>query len=145
MMSTSLLISWLRSVLGIFLLSHTGTLAFTRPLSTPRLCPPTHARTPTSARDLQMKWIFTRGQGNQQSLGDIGGRGSQGEFYYVQTQKARLSAPKEAVGGSHKLCLFPRNNVLPPFGEEFIGVYEMRYRQMLHDIQVTLFLTPPYS
>ena len=30
--------------------------------------------------------------------------------------------------------IFPRNQVLAPLGEEFVGVYEMRYRQLFDNI-----------
>ena len=30
--------------------------------------------------------------------------------------------------------IFPRNQVLAPLGEEYIGVYEMRYRQLFNEI-----------
>ena len=38
------------------------------------------------------------------------------------------------LGKERIIPLFPRNQVLGPLGEEFLGVYEMRYRQLLNDV-----------
>jgi Lon protease-like protein len=38
------------------------------------------------------------------------------------------------LGKEKVLPIFPRNQVLAPLGEEYIGVYEMRYRQLFNDI-----------
>ena len=82
-------------------------------------------------RDLNMKWIFTKGAG---SLQDLGGIGSQGEYYYIPSKKPTLKAPDSVLGKERTMALFPRNQVLAPMGEEYIGVYEMRYRQLFYEI-----------
>jgi Lon protease-like protein len=38
------------------------------------------------------------------------------------------------LGKERVIPLFPRNQVLGPLGEEYLGVYEMRYRQLLNDV-----------
>lgn len=81
--------------------------------------------------DLSMKWIFTKGTG---SLQDVGGVGPQGEYYYISSKKATLKAPTPVLGKEKVLPIFPRNQVLAPLGEEYIGVYEMRYRQLFNEI-----------
>lgn len=78
-----------------------------------------------------MKWEFSKGQG---SLPDLGGRGPQGEYYFIPTKKANLKAPAEALGKEITIPIFPRSVVLGPAGEEELSVYEMRYRQMINDI-----------
>jgi len=79
-----------------------------------------------------MKWLFNKGAG---PLADVGGLGSQGEYYFVPSKKPTLKAPEGALQGSERVVpIFPRNQVLSPLGEEYIGVYEMRYRQLLNDV-----------
>lgn len=82
-------------------------------------------------RDLAMKWMFGKGPG---PLQEVGGIGSQGEYYYIPSKRPTLKAPSEAIGKDLVIPLFPRNQVLTPLGEEYLGVYEMRYRQMLNDV-----------
>ena len=79
---------------------------------------------------VEMKWSFSRNTG---PIPD-GMVGSQGELYFVNSRKATLIAPKEALGEERVIPLFPRNMVLDPLAEEYLGVYEMRYRQLLNDI-----------
>lgn len=87
-----------------------------------------------SRSNIQMKWVFnSKGQGTG-SLQDLGGIGSQGEFYYVPSKRATLEAPAETLAKDRIIPIFPRNQVLVPLGEEYLGVYEMRYRQLLNDI-----------
>jgi hypothetical protein len=81
--------------------------------------------------NLSMKWLFSKGQG---SLVDMGGIGAQGEYYYIQSKRPTLQAPQSALGAERTIPIFPRNQVLTPLGEEYLGVYEMRYRQLLHDV-----------
>jgi hypothetical protein len=80
---------------------------------------------------MEMKWIFAKGAGSYQ---DLGGVGSQGEYYYIHSKKPTLQAPKTVLGPEKTILLFPRNQVLAPLGEEYIGVYEMRYRQLFNDV-----------
>ena len=80
---------------------------------------------------LEMKWMFSKGAG---PLPDVGGIGSQGEYYFVPSKKPTLKAPVDALGAERVIPIFPRNQVLSPLGEEYIGVYEMRYRQLLNDV-----------
>ena len=80
---------------------------------------------------LSMKWMFGKGPG---PLQEVGGLGSQGEYYYIPSKRPTLKAPPEAIGKDRVIPLFPRNQVLTPLGEEYLGVYEMRYRQMLNDV-----------
>jgi ATP-dependent protease La (LON) substrate-binding domain len=80
---------------------------------------------------LTMKWTFGKGTG---SLSDLGGIGSQGEYYYIPSKKPSLKAPEHVLGKERTIPLFPRNQVLGPLGEEYLGVYEMRYRQLLNDV-----------
>jgi len=81
---------------------------------------------------LSMKWAFSKGTG---SLQDLGGIGSQGEYYYVPSKKPKLeSVPSSVLGKERTIPIFPRNQVLAPLGEEYIGVYEMRYRQLFNDV-----------
>lgn len=81
--------------------------------------------------DLVMKWMFGKGAG---SMVDLGGIGVQGEYYYIPSKRPNLNAPAEAIGNERNIPIFPRNQVLGPLGEEYLGVYEMRYRQLLNDI-----------
>jgi len=78
-----------------------------------------------------MKWTFGKGSG---PLADVGGIGSHGEYYYIPSKRPSLKAPASALGKERMLPIFPRNQVLVPLGEEYIGVYEMRYRHLLHDV-----------
>lgn len=64
----------------------------------------------------------------------LGGIGAQGEFYYIPSKKSTLKAPENVLGKERIIPLFPRNQVLGPLGEEYLGVYEMRYRQLLNDV-----------
>ena len=64
----------------------------------------------------------------------MGGIGSQGEYYYIPSKRPTLKAPEHVLGKDRTIPLFPRNQVLGPLGEEYLGVYEMRYRQLLNDI-----------
>lgn len=41
---------------------------------------------------------------------------------------------KNFSGKERVMPIFPRNQVLAPLGEEYIGVYEMRYRQLFNEI-----------
>lgn len=84
-----------------------------------------------SKHTLSMKWMFSKGPG---SLQDTGGIGSQGEFYFIPSKKATLKAPAAALGKEMTIPIFPRNQVLSPLGEEYLGVYEMRYRQLINDV-----------
>jgi hypothetical protein len=88
-------------------------------------------RVSPSHRQLTMKWMFEKGMG---SLRDLGGVGAQGEYYYVQSKRPTLKAPDSALGIQRSIPIFPRNQVLVPLGEEYIGVYEMRYRQLLYEV-----------
>jgi len=81
--------------------------------------------------DVVMKWMFGKGAG---SMVDLGGIGTQGEYYYIPSKRPNLKAPAEAIGKERNIPIFPRNQVLGPLGEEYLGVYEMRYRQLLNDI-----------
>ena len=81
--------------------------------------------------NLNMKWLFNKGMG---SMTDLGGIGSQGEYYYIQSKRPTLKAPSSALGKERSIPIFPRNQVLAPLGEEYLGVYEMRYRQLLYDV-----------
>mmetsp|Transcript_20371 Transcript_20371/g.34698 ORF Transcript_20371/g.34698 Transcript_20371/m.34698 type:complete len:358 (-) Transcript_20371:661-1734(-) len=78
-----------------------------------------------------MKWIFSKGSG---SMPDMGGIGNQGEYYYIPSKRPTLKAPPEALGREINIPIFPRNSVLGPMGEEYLGVYEMRYRQLINDV-----------
>jgi hypothetical protein len=78
-----------------------------------------------------MKWSFTKGPG---PMSEVGGVGSQGELYYIPSKRATLRAPAEALGKETAIPLFPRNSVLGPMGEDYLGVYEMRYRQLVNDL-----------
>ena len=84
-----------------------------------------------SATSLTMRWAFGKGQG---PLSDLGGIGAQGEYYYIPSKRPTLKAPECVLGKERTIPLFPRNQVLGPLGEEYLGVYEMRYRQLLNDI-----------
>jgi len=82
-------------------------------------------------RYVSMKWMFTKGSG---SLQDLGGIGAQGEYYYIPSKKPTLKAPESVLDKERTIPLFPRNQVLAPMGEEYIGVYEMRYRQLFNEV-----------
>lgn len=84
-------------------------------------------------RSLSMRWIFQVGNG---PLRELGGIGKQGEYYFIPSKKPRLKAPPEVLGKEMIIPIFPRNNILLPLGEEYTGIYEMRYRQMLNDVGV---------
>lgn len=85
----------------------------------------------SNGMNLNMKWSFGKGSG---PLADMGGIGSHGEYYYIPSKRPSLKAPPAALGKERILPIFPRNQVLVPLAEEYIGVYEMRYRHLLHDI-----------
>ena len=82
-------------------------------------------------RSLTMQWMFGKGSG---SMKEVGGQGSQGELYFIPSKTPSLKAPPKAIGKEGILPIFPRNQVLGPLGEEYLGIYEMRYRQLLYDI-----------
>ena len=82
-------------------------------------------------RSLTMQWMFGKGSG---SMKEVGGQGSQGELYFIPSKTPSLKAPSQAIGKEGILPIFPRNQVLGPLGEEYLGIYEMRYRQLLYDI-----------
>ena len=109
----------------IFLFSYDGVDSLIPPI------PTTMIKTNFRAKHLTMKWLFTKGMG---SLQELGGVGSQGEYYYVPSKKPTLKAPDQVLGKERILPIFPRNQVLAPMGEEYIGVYEMRYRQLFNVI-----------
>jgi hypothetical protein len=44
--------------------------------------------------DISMKWMFSKGTG---SLSDLGGIGSEGEYYYIPSKKPVLKAPASAL------------------------------------------------
>jgi len=78
-----------------------------------------------------MRWVFSKGSG---PLADMGGVGSQGEYYFIPSKRPSLKAPPAALGKERIISIFPRNQVLVPLGEEYLGVYEMRYRHLLNDV-----------
>eukprot|EP01039_Chlorochromonas_danica_P009934 gene9934-10984_t len=80
---------------------------------------------------LCMKWVFSKGQGPYR---DLGGIGSNGEYYFIPSKKPSLEGPKEALGKETTLPLMPRNQVLCPVAEEYMGIYEMRYRQLINNV-----------
>ena len=75
-----------------------------------------------------MRWSFSKGT---DTLAGSGGIGPHGEFYFVPSKKPKLTAPKEALGASKVIPIFPRNHVLDPQTEQHSGIYEMRYREMI--------------
>lgn len=81
-----------------------------------------------------MKWLFGKIPGATGSFKDFGGVGGQGELYYIPASKPQLKAPTSAIGKQITIPLFPRNQVLGPTGEDYLLVYEMRYRQIFNDI-----------
>jgi len=85
----------------------------------------------SGTRSLTMKWVFEPGYGTMQQLGGIG---KAGEYYFIPSKKPQLDAPPEVLGKTMTIPIFPRNNILLPLGEEYTGIYEMRYRQMLNDV-----------
>jgi Lon protease-like protein len=86
-----------------------------------------------ASRSLSMKWMFSKGMG---SMTELGGVGQRGELYYVQSKRPTLKAPESSIGKERIIPIFPRSNVLAPLGEEDLGIYEMRYRQMMYDVRV---------
>lgn len=66
-----------------------------------------------------MKWMFGKGSGNMQ---EVGGIGPQGEYYFVPSKQPSLKAPPHALGKIINLAIFPRNQVLGPLGEEYLGL-----------------------
>jgi ATP-dependent Lon protease len=79
----------------------------------------------------QMQFYFDEEQGSMKSAGGIG---NQGEYYYIQGKNPSLEAPSEALGDEEIIPIYLRNNVLVPLGKEHLGVYEMRYRQLIYDV-----------
>ncbi|CAK9252425.1 unnamed protein product [Sphagnum jensenii] len=65
---------------------------------------------------------------------DVGGIGPNGEYYFIPSKMPTLKAPVHALGATGVIPVFPRNQVLGPLGEEYLGIYEMRYRQLLYEI-----------
>ena len=90
-----------------------------------------HRRSSASLSSLSMKWMFSKGPG---TLQDTGGIGAQGELYFIPSKKAKLKAPESAIGKEITIPIFPRNQVLSPLSEDYVGVYEMRYRQLINDV-----------
>ena len=93
-----------------------------------------HILSSMSKTRLDMKWVFTKGTGSVAEFQELGGIGSQGELYYIPTKRPILRAPSSCLGKEVNIPIFPRNSVLGPMGEEYLGVYEMRYRQLINDI-----------
>lgn len=85
-------------------------------------------------RRMTMKWMFGKIPGATGSFKDYGGVGGQGELYYIPASKPALKAPDGAVGKQITIPIFPRNQVLGPTGEDFLLIYEMRYRQLFNDV-----------
>jgi len=83
---------------------------------------------------IDMKWMFGKIPGSNASFKDYGGVGGQGELYYIPASKPSLKAPKTAIGKEITIPLFPRNQVLGPTGEDYLLIYEMRYRQLFNDV-----------
>eukprot|EP01035_Chromulina_nebulosa_P016902 gene16902-22391_t len=81
-----------------------------------------------------MKWMFGKIPGSNASFKDYGGVGGSGELYYIPASKPSLKAPKTAIGKEITIPLFPRNQVLGPTGEDYLLIYEMRYRQLFNDV-----------
>ena len=69
-----------------------------------------------------MKWMFG-GKGSGGNMQDAGGIGPQGEYYFVPSKQPTLKAPPHALGKIINLAIFPRNQVLGPLGEEYLGRY----------------------
>lgn len=98
-------------------------------------------------RSLHMSWSFSIDEANKQkdSL-----QGKDGEYYFVPGTKPKWSGPQKLVGRSKTLPLFPRNSVLLPEGVEYLTIYDIRFRQMLNDVEVggyfgCVYVSPEYS
>lgn len=85
-------------------------------------------------QSLTMKWYFGKIPGATGSFKDFGGVGGQGELYYIPSSKPLLKAPPKSIGKELIIPLFPRNQVLGPTGEDYLLVYEMRYRQLFNEV-----------
>lgn len=83
----------------------------------------------------EMKWMFGKIPGLQGSFRDSGGVGNQGELYFLPASKPMLKAPLDSIGKEVVIPLFPRNQVLGPAGEDYLLIYEMRYRQLFNEIK----------
>jgi Lon protease-like protein len=77
-----------------------------------------------------MKWSFDKGMGSMKELGAVG---SEGEFYFHPSKMAKLS-PQKILGKSRTIPIFPQQNILLPGSTEWIHVFEMRNRHMMHDV-----------
>lgn len=103
-----------------------ASLAFHAPKVSLITAPTRYARS-----TLNMKWVFSKGPG---PLSEVGGVGAQGELYFISSKRPTLRAPDEALGKEATIPIIPRNSVLCPMGEEYLGVYEMRYRQLINEV-----------
>lgn len=65
---------------------------------------------------------------------DANGRGSDGEFYFSQQRRLNLKLPDHAKKRIQRIPIFPKSNILMPLGDEYVGVFEMRYRQLLNTV-----------
>jgi Lon protease-like protein len=117
-------LSLILSYLAFYAFSITGLRIISKDSTIPR----------QSTRSLDMKWFFGKIPGATGSFKDFGGVGSQGELYYVPASKPTLKAPEHAVGKQITIPLFPRNQVLGPTGEDYLLIYEMRYRQLFNEV-----------
>lgn len=83
--------------------------------------------------DVAMRWKFSKGQGG--TMREVGGVGEAGELYYVPAKRPTLVVPdRKYLGKEAMLPIFPRNQVMVPIGEDYLGIYEMKYRQMVNDV-----------
>lgn len=82
-------------------------------------------------RTMTMQWIFS---GKGPSIRAAGYVGTEGDLYYAPFKKVSLKAPRGTLGKIIDVPIFPHTSVLVPGGVEWLNVYEMRHRQMFHDI-----------
>lgn len=91
---------------------------------------------------LDMKWVF----GSKGPAGPMGNSGphqadlktigSEGEFYFHPAKTVKIKGPDSAIGKTRTVPLLPYNNILLPGGTEFVHVFEMRYRQMMQEVEM---------
>jgi len=105
-----------------------------------------HKRSSRNSLPLEMKWSISKRKGG----GPIGMNfpeqkvvGQEGELYYHPSKIAKLK--EVPTSRMRTVPLLPYNSNLAPHGNEWVHVFEMRYRQMMQDVGDGVFGFTYYS
>lgn len=85
-------------------------------------------------RLMTMKWSFSKGMGTMRELGCVG---SDGEYYFHSSKSASITGKGVPTTKTRVVPIFPYNNVLAPLGSDWLNIFEMKYRQLLNDVDQT--------